>query len=285
VSFGAVTPLVNLDSTVTYQVRVTHVGEKAPLLFDSGPYTQANMNRSIYLLLDSFGPGGETLRVANVTAGGARNFPQQTLVATLRFANMVPDAGAVDVYLGDPATTAALFTGVDYGVTTDYEEVQPVKVTVNVTPAGDPSRIIYHTDITPVGGEARTLYTSGKRTGGTISGVYALESLRPINAAAQFSFVAAAPSAGTVDVYLTAAGQPITDVAPVLASAALLTTTTIVPGAGAYDLTVVRSGTYTELLGPERVTLDAESVYDSVLIDAPGGGTPLQVTVTQQALP
>jgi Domain of unknown function (DUF4397) len=285
VSFGAVTPLANLDSTVTYRLRVTGVGSKAPVLFDSGPYTQAKLNRSIYLLLDNFGPGGETLRVANVTAGGARNFPQQTLIGTLRFANMVPDAGAVDVYLGDPATTAALFAGVDYGVTTGYEEVQPVKVTVNVTPAGDPDTIIYHTDITPVGGEARTLYTSGKLATTTVASVYMLESLRPITSAAQFGFVAAAPGAGTVDVYLTAAGQPITDSAPVLSAATLLANTTIVVGAGAFDLTVVRSGTYTELLGPERITLDAANVYDAVLFDPTGGGTPPQLTVTQQALP
>lgn len=282
VSFGDVTPLVKLDSTVTYRVRVTDVGTKN-VLFDSGPYTQAKLIRAMYLLLDNFGPGGETLRVADVVPSGSVNFPKQNLVATLRFANMIPDSDAVDVYLG-ATTNPPLFSNVAYGGVTGYVQVPPATATVNVTAPGS-STILYHADITPIGGQARTFYVSGtEATPASLTSANVLESLRPITETAQFSFVGAAPSAGTVDVYLTAAGQPITDVSPIV-RAALLGNASVEVGAGDYDVTITRAGTLVELFGPERVTLDAENVYDAVLLDAAGGGNPLQLTVTPQALP
>jgi hypothetical protein len=282
VSFGDVTPLVNLDSTVTYRLRVTTAGTKT-VLFDSGPYTQAKLFRAMYLLLDNFGPGGETLRVGDVLANGLQNFPNQVLIGTMRFANMIPDSGAVDVYLG-PTTNPPVFPNVAYGAVTGYVQVPPGTVTVNVTAAGS-TTVIYHTDITPVGGEARTFYASGlEATPTTLISANVLESLRPITDAAQFEIVTAAPSTGAVDVYVTAAGQPITDVGAIL-TGSLLANTSVALGTGDYDLTITRSGTTVALFGPERISLDAGNVYDSVLFDSPGGGSPLQFTITPQALP
>jgi hypothetical protein len=282
VSFGDVTPLADLDSTVTYRLRVTTAGTKT-VLFDSGPYTQAKLIRAMYLLLDSFGPGGETLRVADVLASGLQNFPKQLLVGTMRVANMIPDSGAVDVYLG-PTTNPPLFANVPYGTVTGYLQVPPDTVTVNVTAAGS-TAVLYQVDITPVGGEARTFYVSGtEATPTSLVSRNVLESLRPITQAAQFAIVAAAPSAGSVDIYLTAAGQPITDVAPIL-TGALLANNLVAVGTGDYDVTVTRAGSTVALFGPTRVSLDAGNVYDSVIFDSPGGGSPLQFTVAAQALP
>jgi hypothetical protein len=281
VSFGDVTPLENLDSTVTYRLRVTTPGTKT-VVFDSGPYSQGKLIRAMYVLMDNFGPGGETLRVGEVLVTGLQNFPKQVLVGTLRFANMIPDSGAVDVYLG-PTTNPPLFANVAYGAVTGYVQVPPATATVNITAAGS-TTVIYHTDITSVGGEARTFYASGlKATPTTLVSAYVLESLRPITQAAQFAIVTAVPTTGNVDVYLTAAGQPITDVAPILSGA--FANTSVAVGAGDYDVTITRSGTLSELFGPDRITLDAENVYDAVLFEAPGGGSPLQFTVTPQALP
>jgi hypothetical protein len=237
----------------------------------------------MYLLLDNFGPGGETLRVGDVLVTGLQNFPKQVLVGTMRFANMIPDSGAVDVYLG-PTTNPPLFANVAYGAITGYVQVPPNTVTVNVTAAGS-TTVLYHTDITPVGGEARTFYASGlEATPTTLVGTNVLESLRPIAQAAQFEIVQAAPSAGPVDIYLTAAGQPITDAGAIL-SGSLLANTSVAVGTGDYDLTITRSGSTIALFGPERISLDAGNVYDSVIFDSPGGGSPLQFTVTAQTLP
>lgn len=85
--------------------------------------------------------------------------------------------------------------------------------------------------------------------------------------------------------YVLVPGQPISDTTPTLANAPLLggTSTNLTPGT--YDVIVTRSGSTVQLLGPERISLDAGYVYSAVLFDAPGGGTPLQLGVTEEVLP
>ena len=284
VSFGNVTPLVELDPAVTYRVRVTPAGTKT-VLFDSGSFTVARLRRSIYLLLDNFGPTGETLRVANVTAAAAEDFPNQTMQGALRATNMIPDAPLVDIYLGTPTGTP-LFQNVAYGTTTPYSlAVTNGAFTANVTPAGVPGTIIATGPLTIVGGQARSLYTTGlDATDSTTLGAV-IESQRSITGQAQFRFVQTAPSAGTVDVYLATPGQPISDASPILANGALLASSSVNLTPGTYDLFITRSGTTVQLFGPERISVDAGAVYSSVLFDAAGGGGPLQMQVTQEVLP
>jgi hypothetical protein len=284
VNFGDVTPLVRQDPAVSYRVRVTLVGSKT-VLFDSGSFAVAKLKRSIYLLLDNFGPTGESLRVANVTVAAAEDFPNQTMQAGLRAANMIPDAPLVDIYLGAPAGTP-LFQNVAYGSTTPYDlTVANGSFTVNVTPAGAPGTIIATGTVAVVGGQARTIYVSGRDSTDTTTLGAVIESQRSILGQAQFRFVQTAPSAGTVDVYLAAPGQPISDAAPILANGSLLSSSSVNLTPGSYDLFVTRSGTTVQLFGPDRISVDAGAVYSAVLLDAAGGGGPLQVQLTQETLP
>jgi hypothetical protein len=283
VNFGDLTPLAQQDPAVTYRVRVTPAGSKT-VLFDSGSFAVARLKRSIYMLMDNFSPSGETLRVANVTALAAENFGNQTSVTSMRGANMIPDAPAIDIYLG-PTTGTPLFANVAYGVTTAYAPIPNGAATVNITPAGVPGTVIKTGPLTIVGGQGLSLYASGlvSNASGTFSAI--VESLRSITGQAQFRFVAAAPSATAIDVYLVTPGQPINDAAPILANGPLLATSSTALTPGSYDLFVTRSGTTVQLLGPERISVDAGGVYSAVLRDAAGGGSPLTVQITQEVLP
>ncbi len=283
VSFGDVTPLTQQDPAVTYRVRVTPAGSKT-VLFDSGAFGVANLQRSIYMLMDNFGPTGEALRVANVTAAGAENFANQTLPTSMRVANMIPDTPAVDVYRG-PATGTPLFQNVAYGTTTAYVPIPNGAATFNVTPAGTPGNVIAKGDLTVVGGQGLSLYASGLDADDTSRFGVVIESFRQITGQAQFRFVSAAPSAGSIDVYLVSPGQPISDALPILASGGLLSTSAKNLTPGSYDLFITRSGTTVELFGPDRISVDAGGVYSAVLLDAPGGGSPLAVQVTQEVVP
>ena len=284
VSFGNVTPLVEQDPVVSYRVRVTPAGSKT-VLFDSGSFAVAKLKRSIYLLIDNFGPTGESLRVANVTAAGAEDFPNQTMQGGLRAANMIPDSPHVDIYLGTPAG-APLFQNVAYGATTPYSlAVANGSFTVNVTPAGVPGTVIATGTVAVVGGQARSIYASGRDSDDTTALAAVVESQRSILGQAQFRFVQTAPSAGTVDVYLATPGQPISDASPILANGVLLASSSVNLTPGSYDLFVTRSGTTVQLFGPDRISVDAGAVYSAVLLDAPGGGGPLQVQVTPEMLP
>lgn len=283
-SFSQLTSLTQLDADLSYRVRVTATGTKT-VLFDSGSFEVENLRRSIYLLLDNFGPTGESLRVANVTALGAENFPNQTMQGALRFANMIPDAPLVDVYRGTPAGTP-LFQNVAYGDTTAYSlAVANGSFAANVTPAGQPGTIIATGTVAIVGGQARSAYASGLDVGNTAAVGTVVESQRSISGQAQFRFVQTAPSAGTVDVYLTSPGQPISDASPILANGALLSSSSVNLTPASYDLFVTRSGTTVQLFGPDRISVSAGGVYTGVLLDAAGGGGPLQMQFTQEVLP
>jgi len=284
VNFGDVTPLRKLDPLKTYQVRVTLPGSKT-VLFDSGAFNVSRLKRSIYLLLDNFGPGGETLRVADVTPIGAEEFPNQTLSSALRVENLIPDAPAVDVYLG-PTSGVPVLRNVIYGATTSYAAVANGTETVNVTAAGVPGTVLATGPLTIVGGQAQSLYMSRLNAAAEARFIAVVESLRSISGQAQLRFVAGAPSAGAIDVYVAAAGQPISDVRPILVNAALLDTTAVNLTPGSYDVIVTRSGTSTvQLFGPERISVGAGNVYSTVLLDAPAGSSTLQLQVTQEVLP
>jgi hypothetical protein len=283
VNFGDVTPLTKQDPAVTYRVRVTPAGSKT-VLFDSGAFNVTRLKRSIYLLLDNFGPTGETLRVANVTAAATENFANQTLQTSMRASNMIPDAAAIDIYLG--ATTGApVFQNVAYGATTAYTPIANGTTTINITPAGTPGTVLATGSLTVVGGQGLSLYASGLVSAKTVAYTTVVESLRSITGQAQLRFVDASPGAGTIDVRVVSPGQPVADATPILASASVLANTSVNLTPGSYDIYVTRTGTTVELLGPDRISVDAGNVYSAVLLDAPGGGSPLSVQITQEALP
>jgi len=289
-NFGGYTALQQQDPTKTYRVRVTRAGSKT-VLFDSGAFSVARLKRSIYLLLDNFGPGpaalrnAEPLRVADVTVIAAENFPNQTLSSALRVENLIPDAPAVDIYLGLTSGVPVL-RNVLYGATTSYVAVPNGTETVNVTAAGVPGALLATGPLTIVGGQAQSLYMSRLNAAAAARFIAVVESLRSISGQAQLRFVAGAPSAGAIDVYVAAAGQPISDVRPILANAALLDTTAVNLTPGSYDVIITRSGTSTvQLFGPERISVGAGNVYSTVLLDAPAGSSTLQLQVTQEVLP
>jgi hypothetical protein len=148
-----------------------------------------------------------------------------------------------------------------------------------------PGTIIATGPLSIVGGQGRSLYASGLDADDTAKLGAVIESQRSISGQAQFRFVQTAPSAGTVDVYLTTPGQPISDASPILANGALLASSSVNLSPGTYDLFITRSGTTVQLFGPEQISVDAGAVYSGVLLDAAGGGGPLQMQVTQEVLP
>ena len=282
-NFGDHTALAQLDPAVTYRVRVTTGGTKN-VLYDSGGFTQARLQRSVYMLLDNYGSDGVSLRVANLTATGATNFTNETLQGTVRATNEIPDAPSIDVYIGD-TTGTPLFTNVAFGATTPYLPVANGTVTVNVTPAGTPGTTIATRSLTFVGGQARGLYATGlvASTTGTLDAL--VESQRQITGQSQVQFVDAAPSAGTIDVYLLIPGQNVGDVSPIISSGGLLASTPLALTPGSYDIAVTRAATTVQLFGPDRITVAAGGVYSAVLAEAAGGGPPLTLQFSQETLP
>jgi len=293
-SFGEHTDLARLDPAVTYRVQVT----KSPLqnvltdvLYDSGGFTLARLQRSTFMLMDNYGSYGVALRVANINATGATSFANETLQGTMRVTNEMPDVPSIDVYLGDPeATTPPLAdpvaTGVAFGATTGYFDVPNGDFTVYVTAAGVRTTLAKRA-VTLVGGQARGVYASGLATITTSTAAVDafVESQRSITGQSQVRFVDAAPSAGIIDVYLLVPGQNVGDVSPIVAGGALLVSTPLALTPGSYDIAVTRTSTTVQLFGPERIVVADGGVYSAVLVEAAGGGPPLTLQFTQETIP
>jgi hypothetical protein len=94
---------------------------------------------------------------------------------------------------------------------------------------------------------------------------------------AEFRIVNAAPSAGgAVDVYETGVSASLIGVTPVASNVAFEGSSLYVPfTAGTVRIRVTAAGTQNVLLDLTPVTLSAGQVATIILIDAPGGGTPL----------
>ncbi|WP_287832208.1 DUF4397 domain-containing protein, partial [Idiomarina sp.] len=107
------------------------------------------------------------------------------------------------------------------------------------------------------------------------------EQRRSIATAAQLQVVHASPSAGNVDIYLTAA-EDISDADPVVADVpfdveGLVSTGSLQVTPGEYYATVTAAGTKTAAIGPVLFNLEGGGIYTVIAVDADGGGTPPQV--------
>ena len=93
------------------------------------------------------------------------------------------------------------------------------------------------------------------------------------------------PTAQDVDIYVAAPGTDINTIDPAFATVAFKASTGYVNLAeGDYEVTVTPAGTKTAAIGPAPFTFANGDVFTVVARDESGGGTPLNVIVTADAL-
>lgn len=210
---------------------------------------------------------------ALVGCGGSGDHPAQT---RLRIVHASPDAPNVDVRLGN---TLAL-TNVPY-LASDTRNINAGATRIRINGTGSPTSVI---DQTPVF-EANRLYT-----------VLAIDNLASIETVlvndpntgpgigqARVTFVHASPTAGTVDIYVTAPGAAL-PAEPTLADVPFkAVSTALTVAAGDYRVRITPANTPgTIAIDTGTLTLPSNSSTVAVAVDAAGGGTPLNaVTFTQ----
>ena len=86
------------------------------------------------------------------------------------------------------------------------------------------------------------------------------------------------PSAGPVDIYVTAPGGDISTVSPTVSNLAFKSATDYLSvAAGSYEVFVTPTGTKTVAIDTGAINLTAGQIRTAVALDAPGGGVPLSV--------
>ena len=194
--------------------------------------------------------------------------------ARLRVVHASPDAPAVDVLVdGDE-----VLSDVPYAAASAYLTVPAGARRIQVRAAGTSTIVI---DATP---------TLADGTDYTVLAVDVVANIAPLvlvddNAApaagnVRVRLVHASPTAGTVDIYVTAPGADISALAPTLANVPFAATSDYleVP-AGDYQVRVTPAGTKTVALDTGTLGVAAGQVRTGVALDAVGGGTPLQAIV------
>ncbi len=249
-----------------YQIRVAVEDSGAQVVvFDSGTVTL---------------PGGADLLVTAVPNTGAGDAPVKLVVAdgqsafTLRDVNTPsnvrvvhasPDAPAVDVIVNDNFEVPFL-ADVPFPAASGFVGVEAGEYNVKVTAAGNAGAIVIDADVELPAGAETTVVAVGLLA--DIEPLLLADERRSIATESRVRIVHGAPTAGEVDIYVTAVGAGIEGVDPAIPGFEFLADTgylSLEPGS--YDVTVTLAGTDTVAIGPLPIEISAGGVYSAIARD------------------
>ncbi len=249
-----------------YQIRVAVEDSGAQVVvFDSGTVTL---------------PGGADLLVTAVPNTGAGDAPVKLVVAdgqsafTLRDVNTPsnvrvvhasPDAPAVDVIVNDNFEVPFL-ADVPFPAASGFVGVEAGEYNVKVTAAGNAGAIVIDADVELPAGAETTVVAVGLLA--DIEPLLLADERRGIATESRVRIVHGAPTAGEVDIYVTAVGAGIEGVDPAIPGFEFLADTgylSLEPGS--YDVTVTLAGTDTVAIGPLPIEISAGGVYSAIARD------------------
>ena len=270
----------------TYEIRITPANATAPVLFDSGTVTFNGGDDLVITALQNTGPGASPVFLGMVSAGGYSWICWDVATpANVRVVHDVADAPAVSI-VADGNTATPLVASLVYEGSTAYLPLTPGAHTLGITaaPATGTSTVLASRSLNLDVGSEQTVYAFGKLA--TLSEGVTWDNRRRIATEAKLRIIHGAPSAGNVDIYVTAHGAGIATATPTYPN---------IPfggdswfqgfAAGSYDVTVTPTGAKTAAIGPAQVTLANSGVYTAVARDAPNGGAPYGLILLDDFLP
>ena len=190
--------------------------------------------------------------------------------AQLRVVHASPDAPNVDVLVDD----AAALTDVPFKAASDYLDLPAGARNVKVRATGT-STVVIDQNATVTAGRTYTVLATGRLA--SIAPLVLEDDLtNPAAGNVKLRLVHASPTAGNVDIYVTAPAADLATAAPTLSNVAFLAASDYleVP-AGTYRVRITPVGTKTVAIDVNNVALAAGQIRTAVAVDAPGGGAPL----------
>jgi hypothetical protein len=207
----------------------------------------------------------------------------------LRFVNAAPDTALtrlVNVWFdGNPNVPLAgglLYAGLppvaaDKGAT-PYRAIYAGDHVVNVRKTADTSVVVLDATLTLADATDYTVVATGVT--GDLIPLVLTDDNTPAEGQAKLRVANVAPSAGGVDVYVTAPAADITALAPTLTNVTYRSASGYLPVApGAYQIRLTTTGTKTVVLDATTAALTAGQIRTLVALDKPGTGAPFTYTI------
>jgi Domain of unknown function (DUF4397) len=194
--------------------------------------------------------------------------------ARVRVVHASPDAPDVDVLLDD----AEVLSDVPYLATSDYLETTDGEHNLKVNAAGTTTTVI-DADVTLTDGADYTVIASG-----LVAQIEPIvledDNTAPASGSVRVRAIHGAPSAPSVDVYVTAPGADLATATPALTGVEFgdVADYLEVP-AGEYQVRVTPTGTKTVAIDSGALTLSGGEVRTVIAVDATGGGAPFDFLV------
>ena len=261
-----------------YRIRLTGAGDDA-VVYDSGTVSLADGGDYIIAATNNVAANSDNSPVTlQISDGESTTLVHDADVgADVRVVHAVADAPNVDVTLNDAAE--AQVQDLPFQSATGYLNLAAAEYSVDVAAAGGDPVVIEDAALAVENAMSYSVYAVGELS--TIGLQVLTEERRRVATEAKVQLVHAAPSAGNVDIYVTAtddisgADAAFTDVP--FDAEGLVSTGNVALTPGDYVVTVTATGTQDIAIQTPVLTLEGGGIYTAVAVDATDGGLPPQL--------
>jgi hypothetical protein len=263
-----------------YRIRVTPAGATTPVVYDSGAVSLDDGADLLIAAVQNTTTGASPISLIVNDGEATVEILDAATPAAVRAGHFSPDAPVVDVVVNDNFE-APLFNAAAYPGLTPYAEVPPATYNIKVVDDATQAITAINADLTLVAGKRYSVLAVNQLS--AIEPLVLEDDLRSVATEARVRIVHGSPGAGTVDIYVTAPATDINTVSPAFAGVAFKANTGYVslPG-GTYAVAVTPAGLKTPVAIAATLVVANGGVYNVVARDAPGGGAPFGLTVTDE---
>ena len=249
-----------------YQIRITAAGETT-VVYDSGTVNLADGADLLIAATNNVGTGDSPVTLLAADGDGSFKIWDAEAGAAIRVVHGISDAPAVDVIANNEVV---LVDGIQFPRTTDYVSVAAGDYLIDVVADSDNSVVaIDDAELTLEVGMSYTAIANNVLSAPELDVL--VDMPRSVATEAKVRIVHASPSAGNVDIYVTADGE-IDAVDPAFADIAYETGDLVETGyvslaEGDYVVTVTPTGTKTVAIETGVLTLENGEIYTAIALD------------------